>query len=110
VSRWVYYCVDDFAEWPGLDQATLGRMEEEMVVRVDDLIAAGEQLRGRLLRMGRHAHLLTHGVELDFWQAAPAAPAPAVAHLPRPLILFWGLVDRRMDVAFLRRLTADLAQ
>ena len=23
--RWIYYCVDDFAEWPGLDGDTLRR-------------------------------------------------------------------------------------
>ena len=31
--RWVYYSVDDFSQWPGLDQRTLGRMEEELVPR-----------------------------------------------------------------------------
>src|SRR5262249_40355954 len=28
VKRWVYYCVDDFSQWPGLDQRTLARLDE----------------------------------------------------------------------------------
>jgi glycosyltransferase involved in cell wall biosynthesis len=28
--------------------------------------------------------------------------------LERPLVVFWGVVDRRMDVAFVRRLAADM--
>ena len=35
VARWVYYCVDDFAEWPGLDGRTLRRMEEDLVAAAD---------------------------------------------------------------------------
>jgi glycosyltransferase involved in cell wall biosynthesis len=109
-ARWVYYCVDDFGQWPGLDQETLRRMEEALVARADVLIAVSETLRERLARMGRAAHLLTHGVDLDFWAGAGAAgPAPGLDGLERPLVVFWGVIDRRMDVAFVRRLAADLA-
>src|SRR5207302_4322040 len=31
VSRWVYYCVDDFSQWPGLDQQSLTTMEERLL-------------------------------------------------------------------------------
>src|SRR4051794_17365982 len=68
VRRWVYYCVDDFAEWPGLDGGTLRKMEAELVVKVDALIAVSETLREKLERIRRPVHLLTHGVDLDHWQ------------------------------------------
>ena len=29
VDRWVYYCVDDFSQWPGLDRDTLRRMDRD---------------------------------------------------------------------------------
>jgi glycosyltransferase involved in cell wall biosynthesis len=110
VARWVYYCVDDFGQWPGLDQETLRRMEEALVARADVLIAVSANLRQRLARMGRDAHLLTHGVDLDFWAGADAAEAiPGLDGLERPLVVFWGVIDRRMDVDFVRRLAADLA-
>jgi glycosyltransferase involved in cell wall biosynthesis len=110
VRRWIYYCVDDFSQWPGLDQATLRQMEEVVVRRADVLVAVSETLQDRLTQMGRDSHLLTHGVDLDFWRAPAPIPVAALDGLERPLIVFWGVVDRRMDVSFVRRLAADLTQ
>src|SRR5207249_8817498 len=102
------YCVDDFGQWPGLDGATLALLERDLVARADVLIAAGATLREGLARQGRRAHLLTHGVDLDHWAAgAGDVRLPRLDGLPRPLVVFWGLVDRRMDVAFLERLDAE---
>lgn len=105
VHRWVYYCVDDFSEWPGLDGETLRRMEEDLVRKADTLIAVSSTLQEKLARMGRDAHLLTHGVDLDFWREPSAgASLPSLNSLERPLVIFWGVVDRRMDVGFVREL------
>jgi glycosyltransferase involved in cell wall biosynthesis len=109
VKHWVYYCVDDFSQWPGLDQPTLERMEEIVVQRADRLICVSEVLQERLARMGRSARLLTHGVDLDFWRdAVKGEPLPGLAGLERPLVAFWGMIDPRMDVAFVRRLATKL--
>jgi glycosyltransferase involved in cell wall biosynthesis len=107
VRRWVYYCVDDFSVWPGLDGRTLLDMERRLVPRADVLIAVSEVLQRRLADGGRSAELLTHGVDLSFW--AGGGPAPACLDgLERPLVVFWGLIDRRLDLAALRALTASL--
>src|SRR5947209_10578240 len=108
VERWVYYCVDDFGQWPGLDQAALRRLDEKLTDRAEVLIAVSDHLREALGRRGRAAHLLTHGVDLDFWTQDPGGNLPDVVGLERPLVVFWGVVDRRMDVTFIRRLAADL--
>jgi glycosyltransferase involved in cell wall biosynthesis len=110
VRRWVYYCVDDFSQWPGLDQATLLHMEEKVVRRADVLVAVSETLQDRLEHMGRASHLLTHGVDLPFWQTPAARPVEAVERLERPLILFWGVIDRRMDVDLVSRLATELVR
>jgi glycosyltransferase involved in cell wall biosynthesis len=110
VRRWVYYCVDDFGLWPGLDQTTLQRMEARLIERADTVIAVSEVLQEKLARHGRHAPLLTHGVDLSFWAASREDMLAELVGLPRPLIVFWGVVDRRMDVALIRRLAADLHQ
>ncbi|HTU21294.1 MAG TPA: hypothetical protein VMG10_24785, partial [Gemmataceae bacterium] len=105
VRRWVYYCVDDFSEWPGLDGETLRRMEEDLVAKADTLIAVSATLQKKLARMGRSAHLLTHGVDLDFWKARSVGESPpSLVGLERPLVIFWGVVDRRMDIDFVRQL------
>jgi glycosyltransferase involved in cell wall biosynthesis len=110
VRHWVYYCVDDFSEWPGLDSAALRRMEEDLLRRVDRVIAVSDVLQAKLARMGRSAELLTHGVDAAFWRGDAAQPLPELAGLERPLVVFWGVVDRRMDLAFLRQLADDLRQ
>jgi glycosyltransferase involved in cell wall biosynthesis len=108
VRRWVYYCVDDFGEWPGLDQRTLRIMEERVIQRADVLIAVSETLQDKLARAGREAHLLTHGVDPEFWTQGGEGDLPQLAGRERPLVVFWGATDRRMDVGFVRQLAADL--
>lgn len=109
VQRWVYYCVDDFGEWPGLAQAALRQMEERLIQRADSLIAVSETLQDKMAQRGRQAQLLTHGIEPDFWKlAGPVRHLPQLDNLPRPLVVFWGVIDRRMDVAIVRHLAAEL--
>jgi glycosyltransferase involved in cell wall biosynthesis len=108
VRRWVYYCVDDFGQWPGLDQEPLRRMDDLLIDRADVLVAVSEVLRERMRARGREAHLLTHGVDLDFWSGGGSAEIPGLAALERPFVVFWGVLDRRMDVPFVRQLAADL--
>jgi glycosyltransferase involved in cell wall biosynthesis len=108
VAGWVYYCVDDFGVWPGLDRRPLRRMEQKLIQRADVLVAVSEPLRQKLERAGRHAYLLTHGVDVDFWRSGAAALPSALERLESPLIVFWGVIDRRLDVAFLARLAGAL--
>ena len=109
VRRWVYCCVDDFGAWPGLDGATLRRMEERLVEQADVLVAVSDTLRERLTGKGEEVHLLSHGVDIDFWaQPAGGEALPQLAGLERPLVVFWGLIDRRMDVEMVGRLAASL--
>jgi glycosyltransferase involved in cell wall biosynthesis len=111
LERWVYYCVDDFSQWPGLDQSTMQRMEERLVQQADTLIAVSEVLQAKLGRMGRSAHLLTHGVDLDFWRPGTrTGPFPYLSDREQPWIVFWGVIDRRMDVDFVRYLANVLAK
>jgi hypothetical protein len=107
VKRWIYYCVDDFGQWPGLDQTALQKMEKSVVRRADAIVAVSETLQERLAGMGRESQLLTHGVELDFWEQPVTVPA-SLDSLERPLIVFWGVIDRRMDVGFVERLATEM--
>jgi glycosyltransferase involved in cell wall biosynthesis len=109
VQRWIYYCVDDFGQWPGLDQVALQRMETRLLQRIDEVIVVSEILREKLERRGRTAALITHGVDVAYWTANGARRIiPALEGLPRPLIVFWGITDRRMEASFVTRLASDL--
>ncbi len=112
VERWVYYCVDDFSLWPGLDQGALRRIEEPLIGQCDILIAASAALRDKLAGFDRAAHLMTHGVDLDLWSRSQDSDVsiPGLENQPRPLVAYWGLIDRRLDVEFLRRLCAEMTE
>jgi glycosyltransferase involved in cell wall biosynthesis len=111
VRHWVYYCVDDFSTWPGLDSRPLRRMEDDLVRRVDRALAVSETLQQKLAGMGRRGPLLTHGVDVDFWRGgADGAPLPQLEGLERPLVVFWGAIDQRMDLAFVRHLADGLGR
>ncbi len=108
--RWVYYCVDDFGEWPGVDGRAMQRMEAKLVRDCHRVVAVSETLRSKLASMGRPSELLTHGVDLEHWAGTPDAPPLSEGHdLPRPLIVFWGVVDRRMDVSWVKALASSLS-
>lgn len=111
VARWIYYCVDNFSQWPGLDGRTLEGMERELVARVDAIVAAGRVLQARMEALGRTAHLLTHGVDIAHFAAACALDGAALwPELERPLVVFWGLIDRRLDLAWLEKLSQALTR
>src|SRR5262249_272099 len=75
VGGWVYYCVDDFSKWPGLDQDTLRQMEADLVPRVDVTIAVSETIRDHLRTLGAPPpRLLTHGIDPGHWTAGGPLP------------------------------------
>ena len=75
------------------------------------VIAASEPLRERLTRMGGPPpHLLTHGIDPEHWASPDPAEPAVLAGLSRPLVVFWGLIDRRLDVAWLSRLAGELTE
>ncbi|MEX0775452.1 MAG: hypothetical protein WD042_07030 [Phycisphaeraceae bacterium] len=119
VDRWVYYCVDDFSAWPGLDSGVMQAMEAQQAGKVDRVIAVSDVLCDRLTGMGAKPSLLTHGIDLAHWRSPEFAQtakagqpslspsASATQPLPdwcaaakRPIFLFWGLLDRRLDAAW----------
>lgn len=111
-AGWVYYCVDDFGVWPGYDGKTMSALERELVPAMDLTIAASQTLADRLAGLGVQPHLLTHGVDLDVWSSVDPvlvdAPIPEFADIEGPYIVFWGVIDRRMDITWLRALAARL--
>lgn len=110
-ERWVYYCVDDFSVWPGADGAVMEEMERELVGKVDAIVAASEALRQRIRSMGQDAALLTHGIDLKHWSARADGGQGLPewwAELRRPILLFWGLIDRRLDVEWVEATVREI--
>ncbi|MCB9915701.1 MAG: glycosyltransferase [Planctomycetes bacterium] len=103
---WVYYCVDDLSEWPGLDAEALRRMELDLLPSVRRVIAVSETLVERLRGLGVEAALLTHGIDLAHWSGVVRRPAPPPGERPRAV--YWGHADRRLDSAVCLALAEQL--
>ncbi len=111
LHRWVYYCVDDFSVWPGLDGQVMAEMEKELLAQVDEVVAVSPVLMEHLRTLGHEPHLLTHGIDLEHWTHPERQSAPQWLVTPqRPLLLFWGLVDSRLDDAWLVALSQALPE
>ena len=125
-GRWVYYCVDDFGSWPGVDQGVMREMEAALVKKVDAVVCVSETLVQRMIRLGRgDAVLLTHGIDVGHWQGGKKSAGKQGGNedglagdermmrrkqfgwardVYGPLYLFWGLIDKRLDVAWVAKL------
>ncbi|MBX2851978.1 MAG: hypothetical protein KTR15_09560 [Phycisphaeraceae bacterium] len=109
-DRWLYYCVDDYAQWPGSDHTVMRQMERELFQRVDAVAAVSEVLESKAAGLTKHPPArLEHGVDALQWstprietQLAPSWPDDR-----KPIALFWGLIDERMDVEWVKALAAD---
>lgn len=99
-SAVVYYCVDDFANWPDMNIPELVRaMEEKLLDQADLVVAVSDHLvRTRPARKGE-TRLLTHGVDVDHFRRARTVTAGMAFDGPKtsPVIGFFGLLDNRMD-------------
>ena len=110
VDAWIYYCVDDLASWPGLDAKPLQEMEVELLAKVDAVVSVSVNLQDRLNSLGRSSTLISHGVDLEHWSKNVAHPEvdQVLRTTANPLIVFWGLIDDRLEVDWVRTLANRL--
>jgi len=105
-QRIVYYCVDDFGSWPGLEHELVRGMERQLVGSSDLIVATARKLQERMLEVARcPVHLMTHGVDVEHFGVEPAQEHPLLQSIPHPRIGYYGLFDARTDV----QLLADVA-
>ena len=110
IDRWVYYCVDDFSVWPGLDQKTILEMERELIQKVHTIIVVSDVLRDRIQASGRQCEIMTHGVDLDEWSIENVTPYVWPRGITAPVFLFWGVIDQRLDSDFVIALSEKIPQ
>lgn len=96
----VYYCVDDFTSWPGVDRAAASALERELLDACDAVLATSQHLADTRRPRRGEATLLPHGVDVEHLARAcdPATPALAGVRRGRPVLGYLGLVDARLDV------------
>lgn len=111
VKRWIYYCVDDFSVWPGLDSQSLLTQENKLLEKMDQIVAVSDTLVHGIKQRGHDANLLTHGVDADFWLNSSKEDVSGHRfRIPqeKPFALFWGVIDQRMNADWLIALANEM--
>jgi glycosyltransferase involved in cell wall biosynthesis len=99
----VYYCVDDFANWPGVDAVAAERMERELLAQSDVVLATSDHLAQTRVCPRGPTLALPHGVDVaHFARASDPGTKPLEGlRRGRPVLGYLGLVDERQDVELL---------
>lgn len=95
-----YYCVDEWATFPGLDRAGTIAMERQLLERVDATFTTSLALRDKKAQHCKHTFLAPHGVDHAKFARAldPAVEVPPdLSGLPRPVIGFFGTLRDFLD-------------
>lgn len=97
----VYYCVDDFAEFEGVDAKSLRAAEGELLNEADVIITTSDELQQRHSARRSDAVLVYHGVDYDHfakaWQSPPPIPGD-LQKIAQPIFGFFGLIGHWVDV------------
>lgn len=105
----IYYCVDDFTLWPGVNEALVVEMEQRLLSKVDLLVCSSVELAAIKSREGLRTEILPHGVDYTHFSRCVAGPQVTVAHLatlPKPIIGYYGLLGEWVDLSILESLAA----
>ncbi len=102
----VYYCVDDFANWPGHNRNLILQMEDKLINKANIFVATSEELYSKLSRFSESVHFLPHGVDLEKFNKA--SPSNTFLNLPKPNVGYIGLIDERLDWKLLNFLAQSL--
>lgn len=100
-ERVVYYCIDDYAAHPGVDEAVIGPADAALSRRADLLFVAPPALLDAKRALNPNTVYAPHGVDLEVFAAAadPATPvAPAAAGLPHPVVGYIGSLHAWIDL------------
>jgi len=106
-DRVIYYCVDEYTAFAGVNRAALAAVEAELLRRADLIVVSAAPLLATKVSPHAPTVLVRHGVDYEHFRAAldPATVVPPdIADLPRPVIGYFGLIaDDWVDVPLLVR-------
>jgi glycosyltransferase involved in cell wall biosynthesis len=108
-ERVIYYCVDEYTAFSGVESGRLAKLEEGLLRRADLVIVSADKLYESKVRVNPNTVLVRHGVDYTHFRKAldPTTKVPAeMQGLPRPVIGFFGLIADWVDVG----LMADVAR
>lgn len=109
----IYHCVDEYAAFSGVASQRLAETENRLLARADLTIVSADLLLESKARHNPKTILIRHGVDYTHFRKTldPATLIPAeIAHLPRPIIGFFGLIADWVDVDLMANVAKHFSQ
>ena len=95
-EKMIYYCVDEYAAFEGVDATQFATLEEKLLRDADLVIVSADNLHQTKSKINPRAHLVRHGVDFSHFRTSldEATTVPEeIANLPGPVIGYFGLMS-----------------
>lgn len=93
----IYYCVDDFSEWPGMNRELILEMETKLLLKIDLFLATSQRLFDIKKPTDKPALLIPHGVDVQHFKKAYNEGGFHSQKVPPLSIAYFGVIDERLD-------------
>ncbi|NTV50340.1 MAG: glycosyltransferase family 1 protein [Geobacteraceae bacterium] len=105
----VYYCVDDFVNWPGVDLSLISSMEDDLIKKSNVVFATAEALCDAKTRNGKRPLLLAHGVDFNHFNSAVGVKErpDEFLKITWPIIGFFGALSAWLDYELIVKLAVE---
>lgn len=107
----VYYCVDDWPHYPGFNSTNFAAMEAKLIGCVDAFVSTSRDLHKKGTNCPASLYL-PHGVDFEHFarEAQPSQPVRKLTKLPRPIVGFFGCIDKWVDLDLIVTLSRKFPQ
>lgn len=99
----IYFCVDEFALWPGIDFDLARNMEKKLIENSDQVIATSTALAQAKRKGQQQTLLLTHGVEYEHFNLGSKQMSNQLSN-----VCYFGLFDERTDQQILFEMAKEM--
>src|SRR5215470_13725451 len=100
----IYYCVDEYTAFTGVDSGALAELERRLMRRSDLVIVSSDELYQSKAPFNPRTALVRHGVDYGHFRRALDAQTivpEEIGRLPCPVIGFFGLIADWVDVGLM---------
>jgi len=109
----IYYCFDDFIEYPGFNPLHWQAMEQDFFATVDGVIFTSRDLLENKKRCETLPSLyLPHGVDYEHFacEKTKKTPIETLEKIKKPLVGFFGTIDTWVDISAIAYLAKRFPQ
>ena len=105
----IYYCVDDFTNWPGVNKDLIKSMEDDLLDKCDIVLASSGELCVKKERNGKKPILLPHGVDFEHFSTVltKREKPEMLTNISAPIIGFFGAISSWIDFDLITELATS---